>query len=47
MIKFLYLYNQDRKLDKSIISKIGYLFKKEKLILEKEVDLFEKKLNEY
>ena len=47
MIKFLDLYNQDRKLNKSIISKIGYLFKKEKLILEKEVDLFEKKLNEY
>lgn len=47
MIKFLYLYNQDRKLDKSIISKIGYLFKREDFILAKEVDLFEKKLNEY
>ncbi len=47
MIKFLDLYNQDKKLHKIIISKIGRLFKKGDFILGREVDLFEKKFRDF
>ncbi len=47
MIKFLDLYNQDKKLHKTIISKIGRLFKRGDFILGKEVDLFEKKFRKF
>ena len=47
MIKFLDLYNQDKILHKSIISKISRLFKKGDFILGKEVDLFEKKFKNF
>ena len=47
MIKFFDLYNQDKKLHKTIISKIGHLFKKGDFILGKEVDLFEKNFRKF
>ena len=47
MIKFFDLYKQDRNLHKSILMKIGNLFKKGDFILGKDVEIFEKKFSKF
>ena len=47
MIKFLDLYNQDKKLHKSIINDIKKLFKNTDFILGKEVSVFENNFAKY
>ncbi len=47
MIKFLDLYQQDKKLHKKIINKINKLFKKGDFILGKEVKIFEKNFGKF
>ncbi len=47
MIKFLDLYQQDKKLHRKIINKINKLFKKGDFILGKEVKIFEKNFGKF
>ena len=47
MIKFLNLYQQDKKLHRTIINKIHKLFKKGDFILGKEVKIFEKNFGKF
>ena len=47
MIKFFDLYNQDKKLHKSILKKIEKLFNRGDFVLGNEVKIFEEKFRKF